>query len=220
GPPATGNLPATSVRQGDWKLIRFYGDAPGQKDRLELYDLAADIGESQNVAKDHPEVVARLRRIADEMDDDLGTTGIGPGCRPLGKVENARPLIDHDGKVREGFSTLLPVAGMGIMVGEVTATSALAQVRLTKTDSLVAGDVPGMAGVVRFQLEPVYPTTKKPQRSRPLPATAERDFIVRQLFEQLKPGAEYRIRTWIVSHAAALRDGPTATFRTANERET
>ena len=37
------------------------------------------------------------------MKDDLGVSGLGPGCRPLGKVENAQPLIGHDGKVRPGF---------------------------------------------------------------------------------------------------------------------
>ena len=33
----------------------------------------------------------------------LGMDGIGPGCRPLGKVSNAQPLINHDGQIRAGF---------------------------------------------------------------------------------------------------------------------
>ena len=48
-----------------------------------------------------------------------------------------------------------PLAGMGIMVGEVTSSSALVQVRLTAADRLVEGDVPGAAGVVEFVLRPV-----------------------------------------------------------------
>jgi arylsulfatase A len=44
-----------------------------------------------------------LRAVADEMKNDLGLDGIGPGCRPLGKVNNAQPLINHDGQVRAGF---------------------------------------------------------------------------------------------------------------------
>ncbi|MEX0819717.1 MAG: sulfatase-like hydrolase/transferase, partial [Pirellulaceae bacterium] len=194
-----------AVRQGPWKLHLAKG---------ELYHLDRDIGESRNVAEENPEVVARLRQLAEETKDDLGTTGIGPGCRQLGKVENARPLIDHDGQVREGFQTLLPEAGQGIMVGEVTATTALAQLRLTVADRLVDGDVPGMSGVVRFQLEPIDKQIQTPIRSPALPATAERDFIVRQLFEELTPGAEYRIQTWIGPNADQLRAGPTATFRT------
>jgi hypothetical protein len=35
--------------------------------------------------------------------DDLGLDGIGPGCRPLGKVANAKPVIDFDGAVRAEF---------------------------------------------------------------------------------------------------------------------
>jgi len=48
--PATGNLPATSVRQGNWKLIRLYGQGPGRTCAYELYNLADDIGETKNLA--------------------------------------------------------------------------------------------------------------------------------------------------------------------------
>ena len=194
-----------AIRNGSWKLHLAKG---------ELYNLADDIGEAQEVAQDHPEVVARLRRLAEETNEDLGTTEIGPGCRRLGEVANPKPLIDHFGKVREGFDRLLPTAGMGIMIGEVTATSALAQVRLTEADSLIEGDVPGMSGVVRFEIEPIDPQNTKPIRSGTLSANADRDFIVRQSFQGLKPGTEYRVRTWIGANADELRDGPAATFRT------
>ena len=59
--------------------------------------------------------------------------------RQLGRVENPQPLINHDGKIRDGFGVVLPRAGMGLMVGEVSATSALAQVRLTLSEELVDG---------------------------------------------------------------------------------
>lgn len=53
-----------AVRDGDWKLVRF---APG-RDRyvaderweVELYDLANDIGETTNVATEHPDVTSDL----------------------------------------------------------------------------------------------------------------------------------------------------------------
>ncbi|MBL9182007.1 MAG: sulfatase-like hydrolase/transferase [Verrucomicrobiaceae bacterium] len=43
-----------AVRRGNWKLVRLGKAEP------ELYDLAADIGESKNVAAGHPQVVQEL----------------------------------------------------------------------------------------------------------------------------------------------------------------
>ncbi len=44
-----------AARRGDWKAVRFGLDSP-----LELYNLAEDIGEKDNVAAQHPDVVARF----------------------------------------------------------------------------------------------------------------------------------------------------------------
>lgn len=71
--------------------------------KASLFNLKTDIGESKDVAAQHPAIIARLEKLIEKMDDDLGASGIGPGCRPLGKVVNAQPLIDHDGQVRSGF---------------------------------------------------------------------------------------------------------------------
>jgi arylsulfatase A len=84
-----------AVRQGPWKL---------HLNRGELYHLDDDISESSDVAAAHADVVARLRALAEEMRDDLGVDTFGPGCRPLGRVENPQPLINHDGTVRPGFA--------------------------------------------------------------------------------------------------------------------
>lgn len=60
------NGPATTVRQGNWKLIRFFHTNPDQTHHLELYDLAEDPGESANLVSQHPDVVENLdRRIAE-----------------------------------------------------------------------------------------------------------------------------------------------------------
>ncbi len=191
-----------AVRSGPWKLHLAKG---------ELYNLDQDIAESKNVAKDQAAVVARLRDLADQTNDDLGVKGIGPGCRPLGKVEDAKPLINHRGKTRDGFAIQTPRAGMGIMVGEVTSTSALAQVRLTQTDQLVKGDVLGAAGVVRFDLES---EGGKKLGAQTVEVNASRDFIARAEFTSLKPATRYTVRTQIGTSAKQLRPGPTARFHT------
>jgi arylsulfatase A len=77
-------LKLEAVRAGSWKLHVAKG---------ELFNLAEDVGESKNVADAHPEELKRLREAADRMKDDLGLEGVGPGCRPLGKVANPRPLL-------------------------------------------------------------------------------------------------------------------------------
>lgn len=110
---------------------------------------------------------------------------------------------------------------MGIMVGEVTPASALVQVRLTGTDRLVNGDVPGAPGVVEFLLRPIDDKNKKPKSSREdrpasqlIEATAERDFIARASFTGLSPGTEYVCRTRIGPDEKTLREGPQARFKT------
>jgi arylsulfatase A-like enzyme len=50
-----------AVRMGDWKGIR-----KGRRGAIELYDLKIDIGEANNVAPKHPDVVARIAKIMAE----------------------------------------------------------------------------------------------------------------------------------------------------------
>jgi len=47
-----------AIRFGDWKAVR-----PSPTASFELYDLAADRGETQNVASQHPEVITRIERL-------------------------------------------------------------------------------------------------------------------------------------------------------------
>jgi arylsulfatase A len=93
-----------AVRSGPWKLHLALADGPpGAKKgapQPQLFNLAEDIGETKNVAAANPEVVQRLQALALTMKDDLGLEGIGPGCRPLGRVENPQPLLGPDGAVR------------------------------------------------------------------------------------------------------------------------
>ncbi len=58
--PKPDTIPSSYIRRGPWKLIRYHGDGPNGADRLELYDLADDIGESNNVAAANPKLVKQL----------------------------------------------------------------------------------------------------------------------------------------------------------------
>jgi arylsulfatase A-like enzyme len=61
--PASGGLASTWVRVGDWKLIRFYGLAADRSDRLELYNLKDDLGETKNLAAQNPARAQELNAL-------------------------------------------------------------------------------------------------------------------------------------------------------------
>ena len=67
GASGPGIEPFTSYRRERWKLL-FFHDGP----RVELYDLDSDLGETRDLAADHPEIVDRLLL---ELDDWMTTTG-------------------------------------------------------------------------------------------------------------------------------------------------
>jgi arylsulfatase A len=94
-----------AVRSGKWKLhfahgYRTLNGRPGgtggipakyEQARIDtaLFDLENDIGEQHNVADQHPDVVERLQRLADEMRQDLGDSARkmeGKGRRQPGRT--------------------------------------------------------------------------------------------------------------------------------------
>ncbi|MHC4252762.1 MAG: sulfatase family protein [Planctomycetota bacterium] len=94
-----------AVRSGKWKLfVGRMGRPPGEDKRRrmeveELYDLEADPGETRNVYDQHPEVVAELMAKVEAAREDLGDEGTGAAganCRPIGRVEDAKPLTEYD----------------------------------------------------------------------------------------------------------------------------
>lgn len=70
--PATGNIADTAVRDGKWKLLRFFHAGRNQQDEYELYDLSKDIGETRNLAQLYPEVVERLSADLTRKLDETG----------------------------------------------------------------------------------------------------------------------------------------------------
>lgn len=103
-----GNGQLHAVREGRWKLHFPHsyrsvdggkigsggvgGKLKGRKTTEELYDLTNDVGETKNLIHEHPEIVERLKRLADEARKELGDTLTkvkGQGIRPAGKLEPA-----------------------------------------------------------------------------------------------------------------------------------
>lgn len=70
----------TSIRKGDWKLIRFYARNDDGSDDLELYDLKNDLGERHNLAKAKPELVNELNGLIDGFLQD--TEAVIPKANP------------------------------------------------------------------------------------------------------------------------------------------
>lgn len=72
-----GLTPCAAVRQGDEKLIEFFGDrvtadghyTPGH--RIELYNLRDDIGETRNLAESNPTRATQLRQTLHDWMDSL-----------------------------------------------------------------------------------------------------------------------------------------------------
>ena len=113
---------------------------------------------------------------------------------------------------QDSSSPLLSPAG--VMVGGVTSSSALVQLRLTRSAELINRDIEGAAGVVEFYLEPTDHSASP--LTQTVAALAERDFIARAFFQGLKPGTEYRCKTRLGQDRDSLQDapGPEATFKT------
>ena len=53
-----GGTPGASVREGEWKLIKFFED-----DHLELYNLAKDVSETHDLSVEQPDIAARLHKM-------------------------------------------------------------------------------------------------------------------------------------------------------------
>jgi arylsulfatase A len=99
-----------AVRSGDWKLhfphayrslsggVTGQDGLPGKYEQLRieqsLFNLRSDPGETSDVAKDHPEVVAELTRLAEGIREELGDGNEKPGrgVRACGSVE--KPAAD------------------------------------------------------------------------------------------------------------------------------
>ncbi|MDP6701824.1 MAG: Cerebroside-sulfatase, partial [Candidatus Latescibacteria bacterium] len=83
------------VRAGQWKLHLRKDD----EEIEELYDLDVDIGETNNLYADHPDVVGRLTALVESCRQDLGDEAVGiqgRNTRPVGRVDHPDTLTHYD----------------------------------------------------------------------------------------------------------------------------
>ena len=116
------------------------------------------------------------------------------------------------------FTTSLATAAnighlQGEMAGEVSTNSVILQSRLTEPKVDASGDVPGAAGVARFEISN-NDRFKNSQCTEWLPAVDENDFVVKAKVTGLKPATRYYYRLVFGADKSEVRRGPTRTFRT------
>lgn len=128
-----------AVRQGRWKLALVpQPDGMGKQAAkvpagLRLYDLDAEIGEQTDVAAQHPEVVAKLKALADKISAEIG--GKEPTARrPAGEVKEAKtlyPTVDYvpfDAKPAAKKSVAKPVVLAQAKPGDTIVSASAPQV--------------------------------------------------------------------------------------------
>lgn len=102
-----GFWPATWVRRGDWKLLRFYAKNEDNSDRLELYDLKEDVGETRDVASQRPEKVRELAALIDAFlrETEAVVPKPNPGFDPRARDETATPKKKAAGKKKRPWTS-------------------------------------------------------------------------------------------------------------------
>ena len=112
--------------------------------------------------------------------------------------------------------------GQGTLSGEITEASAILQTRLTSSDTLVQGDLPGIEGMGYFEISQSSDFTDV-KTTELLLASAENDHILKTQIGALLPGTNYFFRS---RFARGTKDevskvqlksfgvGPAGTFKT------
>ncbi|MCA8986722.1 MAG: sulfatase-like hydrolase/transferase, partial [Planctomycetaceae bacterium] len=86
-------IPAVSVREGNWKLIRRFESHPDYSETRELYNLATDLGETKNLAKQMPERVKELDALIDHFIKETGALAPIPNPSFAGQADATDGLV-------------------------------------------------------------------------------------------------------------------------------
>ncbi len=184
-----------AVRSGQWKLhvphpyqsfeSAGHDGAPGKYVRkeigLSLFDLAADPGESTDVAAAHPDVVKRLLEQVERARDDLGDSLTGRTGANLRPVQRAAGSGGFDGDRVQ--------ARLRALVGAGTAPSVVAAVG--RDGQIIWGGAAGLADVERkIAATPSIPYSVA-SISKPYTATAVMALRERKLADLEAPISRY-----------------------------
>lgn len=106
-----------------------------------------------------------------------------------------------------------PERKQGEMAGEVSTNSVILQSRLTAPELDQTNDLPGRAGVARFELSD-QKNFKNSIFTEWITAEPEHDFMIKAVVTDLKPGTRYYYRLQYGSDKTSIQTGPTNTFKT------
>jgi hypothetical protein len=113
-------IPAVSVHQGDWKLIRRFEPHSKYPEVRELYNLKEDIAETNNLASRMPDKVKELDALIDQFVEDTGA--LVPKPNPNFNSKVSKPLHGTNAD---------PIAGLVTRMCKVVATDGA--IRITAT---------------------------------------------------------------------------------------
>jgi arylsulfatase A-like enzyme len=128
-PPAQPALYRWAIRQGDWKLVK------NGRDPVALYDLGCNMGETNNLAEEHPERVAKMKAAYEQWD-----------------AQNKEPLWTDDPVPLAAMAASAIIRGTRHVKAEVLSTEI--RVECTGHDpQLIFSDIPGSSGPFTLELK-------------------------------------------------------------------
>lgn len=188
------------IRMGKWKYLRpnahFYGYAiEDEREKVEeLYDLDADIGETTNLAKKHPEILARLKQATEKLVSRK--TGAPEGIALQVKKLKGRILL-------KGKSLYTPESSPEVVGKDVTIT---ATIESTNPDGVIIAQGGSLVGYSLYLREGriIFGVRVKNKLKE---LVSDPVVTGRSVKVEAKLGKDGR-RTLIVDGKAVLGDGP------------
>lgn len=108
--------------------------------------------------------------------------------------------------------------GQGVIVGEISEHTAILQTRLTSSDTLINGELPGSTGLVRFEWseDQLFGISSF---SDTYQASANQDYIVKTKISDLTPGSRYFHRVHYGIDTTKMTVSEAGTFETLQGKE-
>lgn len=107
-------IPATSVRQSDFKLIRRFELHRLYPETVELYNLKEDIGETKNLTTKMPEKVQELQGVIDPFIKETGALSSNTNPKFDPKAAARRQITETDSWSGPKPCSLVPPKGTSL----------------------------------------------------------------------------------------------------------